>query len=229
MDGVRLRNLPKPEVLFSEIKSLSEEGNYERAVQIYRAILTEWQGHAKVCERASAGLGEAYITLRNLRLAEKYVKQALGYNPLAPRYHYLLGFTYSVDRQWDRARVEFEAALKKDPENPEYLRSLGWVLCNCGRVCKGQTYLLGALALAPDDVSILTNLALVHMDAREFDKALDYAQHAARVAPTNALVQLTCKVLNAIRDFADRTRVRKKQESSRVEAELFSARKGGYE
>lgn len=200
-----MRDVSESEVLFSEVKSALEDGNHQRAIETYGAILTQWQGHVEICERASAGLGEVYITLRNLRLAEKCVKQALGYEPLAPHYHYLLGFIYSVDRRWDRARVGFEVAVKGDPENPEYLQGLGWVLCNSRRVCKGRGYLLRALALAPDDVSILTNLALAHMDAREFDKALDYKQRTARIAPGNALVQLAYEVLAHARDFADNT------------------------
>jgi tetratricopeptide (TPR) repeat protein len=200
-----MRDVSESEALFSEAKSALGDGNYQRGIEIYGAILTQWQGHMEICERASAGLGEVYITLRNLRLAEKYVKQALGYDPLAPHYHYLLGFIYSVDRRWDRARVEFEVGVKGDPENPEYLRGLGWVLCNSGRLRKGREYLLRALALAPDDVSILTDLALAHMDAREFDKALDYMQRAARTAPRNALVQLAYEVLAHVRDFADNT------------------------
>ena len=201
----KMRDVSESEALFSEVMSALEDGNYQRAIEIYGAILTRWQAHVEICERASAGLGEVYITLRKLRLAQNCVKQALGYDPLAPHYHYLLGFIYSLDRWWDRARVEFEVAVKGDPENPEYLRGLGWVLCNSGRLRKGRGYLLRALALAPDDVSILTNLALVSMDAREFDKALEYAQRAARIAPSNALVQLTFEVVAAVKHFADNT------------------------
>ena len=200
-----MRDVSESEALFSEAKSALGDSNYQRGIEIYGAILTQWQGHMEICERASAGLGEVYIALRNLRLAEKCVKQALGYDPLAPPYHYLLGFIYSLDRWWDRARVEFEVAVKGDPESPEYLRGLGWVLCNSGRVRKGRAYLLRALTLAPDDVSILTNLALAHMDAREFDEALDYMERAARIAPRNALVQLAYEVLAHVRDFAENT------------------------
>lgn len=203
--------------LFSEAKALREQGRYETAAGIYTAILTEWKGAAEVCERASASLGEVYMSLRDLRLAERYLKQALSYTPTAANYHYLLGFTYCVGRQWAPARLEFEATLKQDPENPEYLRGLGWVLCNCGRASEGQKYLLQALALAPDDVSILTNLALVYADVREFDKALEYAERAARSAPTNIPVQLVYKVLAGLRDLAHNTHTKGKKQPKRPE------------
>jgi len=187
-----MRELPESEALFSEAEAALKEANYQRAVEIYSDILTDWKDYAEVCERASASVGEVYITLRDLRLAEEYLKQAIGYNPLASHYHYLLGFAYSIGRQWDKARIEFEFVLKQQPENREYLRSPGWVLCNYGMASEGQEYLLQALALDPDNVSILIGLSIGHMDAREFDKALSYAQRVATVAPTNALVQLTC-------------------------------------
>jgi Tfp pilus assembly protein PilF len=212
-----MRDVPKPEALFCQVKSALADGNHQRAIEIYRAILTEWKGHAEVCERAIAGLGEVYIRAMNLQLGEKYVKQALGYNPLAPHYHYLLGFRYSVDRQWERARVEFEVAVNQDPENPEYLRGLGWVLCNSGRASEGRKYLLQALAFAPDDINILTSLAVVHMDTREFDKALDYARRAASIAPTNALVQLIHEVLAGIAHFAENALCQTKKPAERAE------------
>jgi Tfp pilus assembly protein PilF len=201
-----MRDVSESEALFSEAKSALEDGNYQRAIEIYKAVLTECKGHTEVCERAIAALGEVYIRAMNLQLGEKYVKRALGYNPLAPHYHYLLGFRYCVDRQWERARVEFEIAVKQEPENPEYLRGLGWVLCNSSRASEGRQRLHRALALAPDDVSILTNLALVSMEAREFDKALEYAQRAASIAPSDALVQLTFEVVAGAKHFAENAR-----------------------
>jgi tetratricopeptide (TPR) repeat protein len=201
-----LRDLPRTaQDLFSKGEAAVKGGNYESATEIYTTILTNWKADAEACARASAGLGEAYIHLGNLRLAERYLQQAVGYRPLVPCYHYLLGFVYSVTRQWDRARVEFEFTVKHDPQNPEYLRGLGWVLCNSSRASKGRQYLHRALALAPDDVSILTNLALAYMDAREFGKALEYAQRAASIAPSNALVQLTLEVVAAVKHFTGNT------------------------
>ena len=200
-----MRDLPKVEALFSKAEALSKEGDYQTSIEIYSGILTDWKDHAGVCERASAGLGEVYVNLRDLRLAEEYLKQAVGYNPLAPHYHYLLGFIYSVGCQWKSAMIEFEVAVKQEPENSEHLRGLGWVLCNCGKPSEGRAYLLRALVLAPDDVSILGNLAFAYADAREFDKALDYAQRATSIAPTNALVRAVYEVIAGIRHFAENT------------------------
>jgi len=42
-----MRDVPKPEALFSEVKSVLEDGNYQKAIEIYRAILTEWKGDAE--------------------------------------------------------------------------------------------------------------------------------------------------------------------------------------
>ena len=86
-----MRELPESEALFSEAEAASKEANYQGAVEICSDILTDWKDYAEVCERASASVGEVYIILRDLRLAEEYLKQAIGYNPSAPHYHYLLG------------------------------------------------------------------------------------------------------------------------------------------
>ena len=213
-----MRDLPRTaQGLFSKGEAAVKGGNYESATEIYTTILTNWKADAEACARAIAGLGEVYIRAMNLQLGEKYVKRALGYNPLAPHYHYLLGFRYCVDRQWERARVEFEVAVKQEPENPEYLRGLGWVLCNSGRASEGREYLLQALAFAPDDINILTGLAVVYMDTREFGKALDYARRAASIAPTNALVQLTYEVLAGIAHLAANATCQTKKPAERAE------------
>ena len=63
--------------------------------------------------------------------------EQLGYEPEKPAYRYILGFIYSVKRQWGKAIAEFELAIAKDPDNGEYLRGLAWAIHSSGDKAKG--------------------------------------------------------------------------------------------
>ena len=43
--------------------------------------------------------------------AENHIKKAINCKPDNPGYHYLLGFTYSLQSQWGNAIDEFETAV----------------------------------------------------------------------------------------------------------------------
>ena len=188
------------EALRSEAISYCEEGKFDKAIEVHKGIIARYKDHAQACEHAYASLGDIYLTLRKLALAEDYLRKAIGYSPLDPQYHYLLGFTYSVNRRWDRAIVEFEFSVKQDPDEPEYLRGLGWAMWNAGNQTEGLNYLHRALVLAPDNVNVLTDLAAVHLSQHDFNRALEYAGQAIRIAPDSALAQ---EVLDSTRHFQE--------------------------
>jgi tetratricopeptide (TPR) repeat protein len=188
----------KLEALQSEAISCCREGNFDKAIEIHKGILARYNDHAQACERAYASLGDIYLTLRELDLAEDYLRQAMSYSPMNPKYHYLLGFTYSVSRQWNKAIREFELSVKQNPHDPEYLRGLGWAMRKAGKQTKGLNYLHQALALAPDSANILTDLAVAYLSKYDFNRAVEYAKHAVRIAPENALAQ---EVLDKVRYF----------------------------
>ena len=103
------------EALRSEAINYCNQGNFDKAITIHRDILTRYKGNGEACAYSYASIGDIYLTLRELELAEDYLKKALNYEPLNPNYHYLLGFTYFVLEQWDGAITEFEVSVKQQP------------------------------------------------------------------------------------------------------------------
>ena len=150
---------PELYTIWSEAKDHIEQGNYDKAIEIYRYVLIRYGDNEIAAEHANAYLGDIFLTLKQLDLAENHIKKAISYKPENPAYHYLLGFTYSIKRQWEMAIQEFEVAIDKEPNNGEYLRGLGWAIYSNGDERKGLAYLHKAIDLAPTNGNILTDLA----------------------------------------------------------------------
>jgi len=186
------------QTLRSEAVSYCKRGDFDKAIAIHMNILTRYKDNDRACSYSYASIGDIYLTLRKLELAEDYLKKALGYDSLNPKYHYLLGFTYSVEKQWNKAIKEFEVCVKQEPKEAEYLRGLGWALWSTGNKEHGLKYLKQAIGLAPDSVNILTDLAAAHLHDGHLDAAQKYAELAVQADPKSALAK---GVLNATRIF----------------------------
>lgn len=191
------------EALLAEAVEHCSHGDFDKAVTIHKGILTRYKDDDRACAYSYASIGDIYLTQRELKLAEDYLKKALNYEPLSPKYHYLLGFVYSVTCQWDRAVKEFELSVIQEPKEPEYLRGLGWALCSAGKKAKGLKHLGQAVSLAPDNVNILTDLAAAYLRDGHFDRARDYAERAVAADPKSRLAR---DVLNTTLNFREGVR-----------------------
>jgi tetratricopeptide (TPR) repeat protein len=208
-------NVPELYGIWDEARSHIESHNYDKAIEIYRYILVRYGDNDVAAEHANAYLGDIFLTLRQLDLAEGHIKKAIGYEPEKAGYHYILGFTYSAKRQWDKAIPEFEVAVDKEPDNGEYLRGLGWATFSSGDRAKGLAYLHEASCLALANVNILTDLAAAYLSTVNFSKAREYAERAVHIEPTNALAQeVLKKVGNFEREFEQQGKVVRKQGKS---------------
>jgi len=184
--------------IWDEAKNHIEQGDYDKAIEIYKYVLLRYGDNDIAVEYANAYLGDIYLTLRKLDLAENHIRKAIDRRPDKPNYHYLLGFTYSIQRQWDKAIAAFEVAVDKDPNNGEYLRGLGWAIHCAGDKAKGLAYLHRAIDLAPTNMNILTDLAVAYLSALQFDKARKYAETALQIDANSSLAR---NVLDNINNF----------------------------
>jgi len=175
--------------IWDEAKGHIEQGNYDKATEIYRYILVRYSDNDTAVEYANAYLGDVFLTLRQLDLAEDHTKRAIRCNPEKPGYHYILGFTYSIECKWAEAIREFEVAVDREPNNGEYLRGLGWAVYSSGDKVRGLAYLHKAIGLSPANENILTDLAFAYLSLGDIDKAREHGEEAAQINPASAIAQ----------------------------------------
>lgn len=188
--------------IWDEARSYIEAGNYDKAIEIYRYVLIRYDDNDVAVEHANAYLGDIFLTLRRLNLAKKHIQKAISYAPRKPAYYYILGFIYSINRQWHMAVAEFEIATKIEPQNAEYLRGLGWAIFNRGDKVKGLALLHNAHVLEPANINILTDLAVANMAVNDFNEAILYAERASRLKPENAMAQDVLRTALVFRERA---------------------------
>jgi tetratricopeptide (TPR) repeat protein len=182
-------NVPELHTIWDDARGFIERGDFDKAIEIYKYILVRYGDDAVAVEHAHAYLGDIFLTLQNLDLAEDHIKKAIDYKPENPGYHYMLGFVYSYKRQWGKAIPEFEIAVAREPNNGEFLRGLGWAVYESGDVAKGLASLEEASRLAPTNANILTDLAVAYLSSININKAREYAEKAVRLDPINSVAR----------------------------------------
>ncbi|MCX6007121.1 MAG: tetratricopeptide repeat protein, partial [Chloroflexi bacterium] len=182
-------NVPELESIWDEARQHIESGNHSKAIEIYNYILLRYADDEIAVEYANAYLGDLFLTLKKLELAEAHIKKAINIKPDKPGYRYILGFIYSYKQQWNKAIPEFEIAVTKEPYDGEYLRGLGWAIYNSGDADKGLMLLEQASRLAPDNTNILTDLAVANLCLANITKAIEYAEKAVRIDPISPIAQ----------------------------------------
>ncbi len=194
-------NITELSAIWDEARQYIESGNHDKAIEIYNYILMRYTDEPVAIEYANAYLGDLFLSLKKLDLAEDHIKKAINLKPQNPGYRYILGFVYSHRRRWDKAIPEFEIAVKQEPNNGEYLRGLGWATYSSGDVDRGLSLLKEANLLEPDNANILTDLAVAYLSSINMDKAREYAERAVQLDPTNSVAQ---DVLRTILGFSKR-------------------------
>jgi tetratricopeptide (TPR) repeat protein len=193
---VGLENLEEPVpfellTLWDEAREHIQARRFEQAIEIYKYIILMYPTENIAIEYASAYLADIYLTLRKIDLSREYILKALARNPDKPDYHYLLGFICTRQNRWQESVNEFQIALKSQPENAEYLRGLGWASFNSGDREHGILLLNKALRVKPDDVNILTDLAVSYLGVADFRLARKYTKMALSIDPDSSLAKGT--------------------------------------
>lgn len=173
--------------IWDEAKTHVEQGDYAKAIEIYKYILIRYPEEKVAVEYASAYLGDIYLTLDKLELAERYIKKAIECNPQKPDYRYQLGFVYSKLKRWKRAVLEFKVAVTAEPGSGEYLRGLGWAIYNGSDKARGLHYLRKANQLQPKNINILNDLSVAYLGIPDLKNAKKFNEQALELEPANSL------------------------------------------
>jgi len=191
-------DVPELQSLWDEAKGHIDQGNDDKAIEIYKYILIRYAGNAIVVEYANAYLGDVFLKMRHLDRAEKHLKRAIDLAPSNAHYYYLLGFVYSLKEQWRKAPGAFQKAIALDPHNGEYERGLGWARFNGGNRTEGIAHLYRALELSPSNQHVMTDLAAAMLILGNTDKAREYGEKALRLDPSYVLARDLLKTIDQI-------------------------------
>ena len=201
------------DTIWNEAKAYIDQGNFDKAIETYKYILIRYNDSPIAVECANANLGDIYLTLKQLDLAEVHIKKAISCDPKKPDYYYLLGFVYSIQSEWKKAIVEFRVAIRVEPDNAEYLRGLGWAVFNGGNKSEGLEYLHKANELERSNVNVLLDLSNAYLITLDFEKAKIYAGNALLVDPGNGLARKTMEKIEEVQKLYKRAQSRSKKDS----------------
>src|SRR5215203_426172 len=122
--------------------------------------------------------GRALLNSGNVNDAITVLSTAASSDPKLHEAHSLLGVAYEAKGMRDRAFQSFEAALKADQDNAEYLNNLGYLHFKNGDHDKAAKYLKRAVKAAPAMQRYWNNLGLVQAQRAKFDDAYECFLHA---------------------------------------------------
>jgi len=108
----------------------------------------------------------------NLEEAELRYRRVLDKDPDRIEALYGLGWAYHLEGKTARARTWFVRCRRVAPEDYRGEKGLGSIALAEGNLLLAEQHFEAALALAPDEPSVLNSLSLTHMAGRRYEKAL---------------------------------------------------------
>jgi hypothetical protein len=79
--------------------------------------------------------------------------------------------------------------LRKEPDNGEYLRGLGWAIYNERDKIQGLDYLIHASKLEPTNVNILNDLSVAYLGIYDLKNAIKYNKQVLKSDSDNFLAK----------------------------------------
>lgn len=182
-------------VLLEESEKKKQNGQHLEAIRICEKILHYDLDFTEAYEE----IADNYLTLREYNKAKKALDRAILLCPVSPNANYLMGFVYSCLGKWKTSIDYLERADSLFPNHPEILRCLGWSMYHDGQKKRGLILLERALSLAIEDTLILTDLGVLYMNEKNFDRASLMFKKVLVLDPDN---EKAMECLNAVKFFA---------------------------
>lgn len=162
-------------------EQLKLTGHHAEALALLEELVLEDPSNVSALEE----IADNELSLDHFDRAEAAAMQCVALDAGSYTGHYILGFLHSHVSRWDAAYISLREANRLRPNHPEILRCLGWVLFRKGQRVPGLVTIERALNLDSDNVLILCDLGVCHLELRHFTKARALFQRALDLEPNN--------------------------------------------
>jgi tetratricopeptide (TPR) repeat protein len=155
--------------------------NWDKAIEYYEKSLQKDDNNPTVLNN----LGLAYFFKKDYGKASSYYERAIKLDANDPIFYNNLGVLYSTKdwENWEKARINFEQALKLDPQNALAMSGMGnYYLESLHILNKALDYFQESLKLDKNDPYVISKISEVFVRLGNWDKAAEYGKLANEVA-----------------------------------------------
>ncbi len=156
---------------------------FEKAAEKYQTIIKAATDN-DVAREMRYMLSNCYVRMGDMAKGEQVLLEVLEQFPDDATANNDLGYLWADEgKNLERSLAMIKKAVDKEPENPSYLDSLGWVLFKLSRAAEARKYLEKAAATdyGGQDATIVDHLGDVLQKLNESDKAREMWQKAADI------------------------------------------------
>lgn len=133
-------------------------GRYQLAEYEFRKLIDSGFESSQIY----AAVGYVLYSQKKVKDAVSFLEKSLEMDPENANAENSLGYIIAEeDMNINRALKLCRKAIKKKPNNPAYLDSLGWVYYKKGNLAKAHSYLRQALDIAPGNRQIVKHMKIV--------------------------------------------------------------------
>ena len=136
--------------------------------------------------------------------AERILKKVIKMKPEIAKAHKDLGIIYLNKRLFKYAEDEFKTALKLAPNDFDIIFEYGNYLYAVSNNTEAERYYGEALDLEPDNVLVLTFMALNKLVLNQLDEAKEYITKALKINPHHEYIQFCAgRIYYARKEYED--------------------------
>jgi tetratricopeptide (TPR) repeat protein len=162
---------------------LVEQGRPEEALPILRTAARLDPS----LERAHLYLGKALALLGRGKEADVAFEKSFELNPVSKTL--AIAAEHQLAGRLEEAKALYSDVLRADAENVDALRMMGTIAFTESRPADAERYLRQTVALAPDFVGAIIDLAQVLKDEGRFEEAISNFRRAIELEPGNVKAQ----------------------------------------
>ncbi len=131
-----------------------EKGEFERAVELYNAVIAQSAADAAIgkemAAKALAGIGNSYLKQEKIAEAQEFFKKSIESSPKDELLAYNVGEIYFSNQNQDEALKYFQLAASIKPEWPDPQMKIGYVYLNKGDTANAILAFEKFLTLEPE-------------------------------------------------------------------------------
>lgn len=124
-------------------------------------------------------IGDFYEKMGNFEKAEKALKKALSINPSYGNALNYIAYSWAVrEKNLKKALVFARKAVNLDPENPDYLDTLGWVHFKMGQIEEAKKFLEKSFSKKPWEQEIVEHIGLLRIREGKIEEGIEMLQRS---------------------------------------------------